>query len=240
MTDIPSEPVDEQTPPVEPSEEIYQESPDASEPISGERPKAPDLKTPSRSQRVMYTLFSPETRTGRFMRRTLRVLAVVVGLFALGLLVAYLLLYRPTLQQLENANRQATQTASELQKARQDLDSARKNAQTNQTQLGDVQSRLEVEVARSQILRSMNSITQARMALQANNKAGAVKNLDTAKGYLQTILPLLTKLDSQQAETLDALFTLTKTDLDRDLKLAAQDLDRLQSELERAETNILK
>jgi hypothetical protein len=54
------------------------------------------------------------------------------------------------------------------------------------------------------------------------------------------MLPVLSKRDPKQADTLQALFTLTKNDLDRDLKLAGQDLDRLQSELERAEANVLK
>ncbi len=219
---------------------FQEETPASPDTAAGERPKAPELKTPSAPKRALYSVTSPETRTGRFVRGLLRTLAMIVGLFGLGLLAGYVLLYRPAAQQLDNAHRQATLTAADLQQARQDLDSARQNQQTAQTQAGDVQARLDIEIARSQILRSMNAITQARMAIQANNKAGAVKSLDTAKGYLQAIQPLLSKRDSQQAATLEALFTLTKNDLDRDLKLAAQNLDRLQSELERAEANVLK
>lgn len=217
-----------------------EEPPASADTAEGGRPKAPELKTPSAPKRALYSLTSPETRTGRFVRGLLRTLALIVGLFGLGLLVGYVLLYRPAARQLDNAHRQATLTAADLQQARQDLASARQNQQTAQTQAGDTQARLDVEIARSQILRSMNAITQARMAIQGNNKAGAVKSLDTARGYLQAIQPLLAKRDAQQAATLDALFTLTKNDIDRDLKLAAQDLDRLQSELERAEANVLK
>ncbi len=240
MTENSAGPDYEQPASTEPPAESQAQTPASSEAVSGERPKAPGLKTPSAPRRAMYWMFSPETRTGRFFRGLLRITALVVGLFALGLLVTYLLLYRPAVQQLERANRQATQTAAELQQSRQDLASARKNMQSAQSQAGDVQARLDVEVARSQILRAMNAVTLARMALQSNNKAGAVKSLDTAQGYLQAIQPVLSKLDAQQATTLQALFTLTKNDFNRDMKLAGQDLDRLQSELERAESNVLK
>jgi hypothetical protein len=226
--------------PAEPVSPPQPEKPAFSEPSTADRPKAPGLKAPSGPRRALYSLTSPETRTGRFLRALLRTLALVVGFFAIGMLLVYVLLYRPTVQQLDRAYRQATQTSADLQQSRQDLASARQNMQTAQTQVGEIQTRLDVEVARSQILRAMNAVTQARMAIQNNNKAGAVKSLDTAQGYMQAIQPLLAKRDSQQATTLQALFILTKNDLDRDLKLAGQDMDRLQSELERAETNVLK
>lgn len=230
----------DQPPPDAPEAAPEETIPPSSESPAGERPKAPGLKTPSGSRRVLYSLTSPETRAGRFLRGLLRTLALVVGLFALGLLVAYVLLYRPAAQQLDSAQRQATQTAADLQQSRRELAAAQKNVQAAQTQVGEIQARLDMEVARGQILRAMNAVTLARMAIQSNNKAGAVKSLDTAQGYLQTVQPLLEKRDSQQASTLQALFILTKNDLDRDLKLAVQDLDRLQSELERAESNVLK
>jgi hypothetical protein len=215
-------------------------NPPQAEPTVTDRPKAPDLKTPSGTQRVRYSLLSPETRTGRFLRGTLRVLALVVGLFALGLLSAYLLLYRPTQQELKNANLQATQSAAEIQKIRADLSGAQQNLQTSRNQAEQAKSQLETEVARVQVLRAINAVTLAQMAVQGGNKAGAVKALDTAQGYLQAVQPLLQKRDSQQISTLLALFTLAKNDLDRDLKLAGQDLERLQSELQRAESNVLK
>jgi hypothetical protein len=204
------------------------------------RTKAPDLKTPSGPQRVMYSLFGPETRSGRFLRGLLRTLALIVGMFALGLLAAYFLLYRPAEQQLNGIRLQATQSASDLEQARQSLAKTRQDLFAVQTQTGQNQSRLEVEVARSQLLRAMNAITLAQMALQANNKAGVVKNLDTAQGYLQAIQPLLGKKDAQESSTLQALFILARNDLDRDPKLAVQDLERLQSELQRADSNLQK
>jgi hypothetical protein len=221
-------------------EEPAVELPIHEEIASPDRPKAPDLKTPSGSRRVLYTLFSPETRTGRFLRGMLRILALVIGLFALGLLAAYLLLYRPTAQQLTDAHHQATQVADELQKARTDLSGAQQSLQTAKDQATQAKTQLEVELARVQILRSINAVTLAQMAIQGKNKPGAVKALVTAQGYLQAVQPLLEKRDSQQVSTLQALFTLAKNDLDRDMKLASQDLERLQSELQRAESNILK
>jgi hypothetical protein len=214
-------------------------APQAEMPAS-ERAKAPDLKKPSGPRRILFSLFNPETRSGRFTRRLLRTLALIVGSFALGVLATYLLLYRPASQQLTDTRRQATQAGGDLQQANQTLTQARQDLQSAKSQAGQAQTKLEVELARSQVLRSMNALTQAQMAIQANNKAGAVKALDTARGYIQAVQPLLEKRDAQQASTLQALFTLAKNDIDRDLKLASQDLERLQSELERAEANILQ
>lgn len=214
-------------------------APQAEMPAS-ERAKAPDLKTPSGARRILFTLFSPETRSGRFTRRLLRTLALIVGSFALGVLATYLLLYRPASQRLVETRQQATQAAGDLQQANQALTQARQDLQSAKNQAGQAQDKLEVELARSQVLRAMNALTQAQMALQANNKAGAVKALDTAQGYIQAVQPLLEKRDAQQTSTLQALFTLAKNDIDRDLKLAGQDLERLQSELQRAEANVLK
>ncbi len=214
-------------------------APQAEMPAS-ERAKAPELKTPSGARRILFTLFSPETLSGRFTRRLLRTLALIVGSFALGVLATYLLLYRPASQQLSETRRQATQSAGDLQQANQALTQARQDLQSAKSQAGQAQDKLEVELARSQVLRAMNALTQAQMALQANNKAGAVKALDTAQGYIQAVQPLLEKRDAQQTSTLQALFTLAKNDIDRDLKLTSQDLDRLQSELQRAEANVLQ
>jgi hypothetical protein len=207
---------------------------------AAERPKAPDLKAPSGFRRILFNLFNPETRAGRFTRRLLRTLALVVGVFALGVLAAYLLLYRPVNQQLKETRSEATRAAGELDASQQDLTKARQDLKSAQGQAGQAQTTLEVELARGQVLRAMNSVTRAQLAILSGNKAGAVKSLDTAQGYLQAVQPLLEKRDPQQTSTLLALFTLAKNDLDRDLKLANQDLDRLQSELERAEANILK
>ncbi len=251
MTENPAEPTPE--PPASNATTIpaQEEMPPSAKPPSGQplpggpppaaqRPRAPDLKTPSGARRIKYAILSPETRTGRFLRALLRALALIVGMFALGLLAGYLLLYRPAVQELNGAHLQATQTAGDLQKARQDLANTREDLQTAQDNVGKLQAQVDVEVARGQVLRALDAITLTRIAIQSSDKTAASKALDMAQGYLQAVQPTLEKRDAQQVTTLQALFTLAKNDLNRDLKLAGQDLDRLQSELERAEANVLK
>ena len=62
--------------------------------------------------RLLYAMFSPNTRLGRFMRPVLRWTAAIVGLFGLGMLATYLLLYTPAAQQLAAA-RAALQSAQQ-------------------------------------------------------------------------------------------------------------------------------
>jgi hypothetical protein len=224
-----------------PKPETPSTPPPAQEPIPQEPAVAQPIKEQPKPKRgVLYTLFSPETRFGRGMRKVLRTLALIVGSFALGMLAAYLMLYRPVKQQLAAAQQESQQNAAQVQQVQADLDKANANLKTTGARADQLQAQLDIEVARSQVLRAMNQITNARMALAAKDKAGTVKALDASQAFLKPIMPTLEKLDSAEASTLTALFTLSKNDLDRDTKLASQDLDRLQAELELAEKNVLK
>ncbi len=212
----------------------------APESSASDRARASEIKRPSAPQRVRYSLFSRETRAGRFLRALVRGILLVVGLLALGALAVYILLYRPTTQQLARDSRQATQVAGENQQAQQNLDKAQQNLADAQKQSQDAQAQLATEQSHVQVLRAMNAVLTARLAVAKNDKASAVSALQNAQTYLQQVQPLLEKRDATEATALQAIFTLAKTDLDRDLKLADQDLARLQSELDRAEQSLLK
>jgi hypothetical protein len=167
-------------------------------------------------------------------------LELIIGVLALGLLVGYLLLYRPVTQQLTAAQQESQQNAAQVKQVQADLDKAKGDLKTAGARADQLQAKLDIEVSRSQVLRAMNEITKARMALAAKDNANTVKALDASLAFLKPIMPTLEKLDSAEASTLTALFTLAKNDLARDTKLASQDLDRLQAELELAEKNVLK
>jgi len=235
MTDHSTTPIPQEPIPEDPDSSSQREESAAS---AQERAKASELKGPSGSQKAAYTLFSRETRTGRFFRGLLRILALIVGLTALGALAVYILLYRPVDQQLRETRLQATQTAGQLEQAQQDLVRAQQSVNDSQTQEQDAQSRLDLELTRIGVLRMANTVTMARLALAKNDKAAAAAALGDAQAQLKKIQPQLEKLDPTQVSTLQALFTLSKTDLDRDFKLANQDLDRLMSELERLDQNL--
>jgi hypothetical protein len=185
-------------------------------------------------------LFDADTRLGRFMRTLVRALALIVGLVALGALVTYLFFYRPVADQLRDASAEAEQLATQLQQREEALSHTEQELETVRAEAGHVQSQLDIELARVHALRAMNEVTQSRLALANQDPAAAARALNNAEQDLENLYPLLEQVDNEQVSTLQALFTLTKNDLNRDAALANQDLDRLQSELERVEQNILQ
>lgn len=209
--------------------------------VVSSKPAAAVLEPPSPTffQRGGHVLFSRETRFGRFMRSTVSVLAIVIILFIIWTAVAYYLLWRPLSTQLGTVQTQATQSAVELEKARGDLTKAQQDAKAAQVLAVKDRERLAMEQAHVLLLRAVSQVSAARLALANKSPSAAVKSLDEAQKTLEGVYPQLAKQDTKQVDTLKALFILTKNDLDRDPALANQDLDRLQSELDRAEKNVL-
>lgn len=203
-----------------------------------ERAKAGDLKSPTGFKRVQNSVFGRDTRFGRFLRALLRTVLLVVICAGLGALAVYYFLYRPMEQRFQQAQAQSGQMSTQLEQAQSDLTAAQKDLKDSQTQAEQAQSALDAEKTRVQVLRAAGAVTAAQLSVAKNDNAGAASALNNAQSALQKIQPQLQKLDATQVSTLQALFTLTKVDLDRDLKLAAQDLDRLKSELDRVDQNL--
>lgn len=225
-TELPSGDVEPETPPQSP---LSEETPP---PI---KVKASEIKKPSAIKRARYNLFSRETRAGRFLRAFARTLALIVILLALGAGAVYVLLYQPAEQDLQAARQYATQAAATVDQSRSEMTQAQQSLRAVQTQAAQAQDQLAAGQAREQVLRAANAVLAARLALAQNNKTGAASAIKDAQTGLQTIQSQLDQLDSKEYATLQALFTLINTDLDRDAKLAAQDMDRLQSELTRVD-----
>lgn len=228
MTENPTEPSPEPVETSVPSQPLeVEETPPAA------KAKAIDLKKPDVSQRVEHSLFSRETRVGRFLRGLLRALLIIAVLLALGALAVFWFLYRPAAQELSAMHQAATQSAGEALQSQGQLTTAQQAAKDAQSQAGQVKTQLDNALTREQVLRAQNAVLTAKLALAQNNKTGAATALKDAQDGLQKIQTQLNRLDPKEFSTLQALFTLTGVDLDRDAKLAAEDLDRLQSELNR-------
>lgn len=181
-----------------------------------------------------------ESRFGRFMRAALRTLLLLAVVFGLGALTVYYFLYRPLVDQLNAAQVERDNATQQLEAAEQNLQQAQSDLELANGRAESAGEQLEVEVARVAVLRAMNELTNARMALAADDPDGAVAALDASEAQLLEVLPTLQERDPAQTETLTALYMLAKNDISRDAELAALDLDRLQTELEVAEQNVLQ
>lgn len=202
---------------------------------------AVDLPLPEKEKRSRFLgIFSTENRFGRFMRELGRALLIVIILLAVGAALVEFLRVQPLRKEYQALQTSATQTAADLQARQEQLKQANQGITTARGENVDMQTQLETEQIRVQVLRVSNQLIQARLSAANKDTVGAEKALTTADGFMKTLLPQIEKLDGDQSATLEALFTLAMNDISRDQKLFNQDIDRLQSELDMVEKNLLK
>jgi hypothetical protein len=185
--------------------------------------------------RVLYALLSPETRLGRFMRPVMRWTAAIVGLFALGMLAAYLLLYTPASQQLAAARAELQSAQQQAGKTNSTLAAAQKNLADLQTQFDQSQAALKKAGMRVSLLQVANQIATARLALDNRDGAAAQKALADARTILNQVLPDVRSTDASAATQLDSRLTLVVSELNdpataqADLAILANKLSTLDS-----------
>jgi uncharacterized membrane-anchored protein YhcB (DUF1043 family) len=176
-------------------------------------------------------LFNPETRFGRFMRSATRILATVVGLFALGMLAVYLLLYRPSQQQL-------AQTRADLDQAQAALSTAQAERDDAQAKNDDLAPRLKTAEAHVTLLQAGADVAAARMALLKEDPAAARKALADTPALLDKLAPDLNRVDANLADTLKTRLDLALGEMAKDPELASSDLAIVADRLSEAETTL--
>ena len=185
--------------------------------------------------RVFYALLSPETRLGRFMRPFLRWTAAIAGLFALGMLATYLLLYAPTAQQLAVVRGELQSAQQQAVQANATLTTVQKNLADLQVQYDQSQTALKKAGTRVGLLQVSNMIAAARLALDSKDGATAQKALTDARTLLDQVLPDIKSIDANAATQLDSRLTLVISELNdpataqADLALLAARLSALDS-----------
>jgi hypothetical protein len=216
-----------------PVEEVSQTDTPASV-ISAAEPQKP---TRSWLSRFFYTLLSPQTRLGRFMRPLLRWTAAIVGLFALGMLATYLLLYAPAAQQLAAAQADLQSAREQAGKTNAVLNETQKNLADLQTQYNSSQAALKKVGVRVSLLKVSIQVAAAQLALVNRDGAAAQKALVDARTILDQALPDVKSVDANAATQLDSRLTLVVSELNdpvtaqADLALLATRLSDLDSVL---------
>ncbi len=181
--------------------------------------------------RFLRFMFSPETRLGRVMRPFLRWTAAVVGLFALGLLAGYLLLYQPTRQQLEAANGQISQQNGEIARLQDEAVSQQKTLVAANQRLLAAQDDLLKAQARNNLLVVIYDIANARTYLAQKDGGQVMKMLQQAQADMQAIQPYLVANKKELADELNGRLQTVSSVLVRDSQLAASDLNNLYEAL---------
>jgi hypothetical protein len=175
-------------------------------------------------------LFSPQTGLGRFNRALVRWVAAIVGLFALGFLVAYLIIYRPAQQQLDSTQVDLKGVQQQLLDVQATLTSTQKGLQDAQGQLQQSQATLKKTNLRVHLLWVLNYVNSARLAL-LNKDGGAAQNaLNSAKSEIDAAMPDLQVFDPAAANLIATRLGLVISELN-DPATAQADLDILYAKL---------
>ncbi len=176
-----------------------------------------------------HRLFDPETRLGRRMRTFTRGLGWAVGMFALGLLTSYVLLFQPLVRRYSTAQVELAQTSAALETLQGDLKlsqsslaGSEKERKTAAAQLANVQMRVEVQRAKAKVV-------ETRLALAQKDNAAARLALGEVEKIFTDLKP---GLSAASGQSLDQVLALAKSDITREANLADQDLQRLLSELD--------
>jgi hypothetical protein len=193
------------------------------EQVKEEIPSEP--KKPSWVKRFMNWLFNDESRFGRFNKSLLRLITIVVVLFAAGVLVAYFVLYRPAKSQLTDTTAVLRDTTGQLNENVAILDEVEAALDDMTIAYDDLTEDYAYTTAQNQLLRMYAKTVNAQMFIQNKSYPEARKELADAREILDNIMPELSKVNETDAERLDSRLDLVISEFGNDVKAAESDLE---------------
>ncbi|MBI9049345.1 MAG: hypothetical protein JEZ00_07995 [Anaerolineaceae bacterium] len=217
---ISTEQNDENQEPLETAAEVVEAVP------SGEEEQSqPVDKRPGWLKRFMAFLFNEDTRLGRFNKSFLRLLVIIIALFATGVLVAYFVLYQPVKNQLVSTTETLRSTTVQLNDTVSTLEEVDAALTDMTTAYDDLVEDYAYATAQNELLRIYGMVVDAQMYIQSKNYIEAKKKLASARNVLDVALPELRKANKADAERLDTRLDLVISEFGNDVKAAESDLD---------------
>ncbi len=185
---------------------------------------SPDNEKAAKGPGLLYQLFSPETRLGRFMRPFTRIVGVIVCLFAFGFLTAYLLLYQPRLEEINQARENVKAMTLKLNQTEGTLSAAQQFLNETNTKYEQTAAQLETEKNYNAMLRLLAEVNNARAALSIKDGASARLILQKTRNLLDDYLPVIEAHSPEMAESFDSRLKLVQNEFNRDPETALADL----------------
>ena len=230
MSDNPSVPPEETQKPVE---DLFPEAPAAQKPLPAEEVKP--IETPlippaepvkKASQPPAIEPLQEDGRFGRFMRTFLRLLTLSLVMFAAGFLLAYFLLYQPTMQQLEARSAELQTTSAELETKQADYSELK-------GQFDEVLTNVTKIEARASLALALRSLELANLGIEKKNNVVVRNQLQLTRKYLDEFLPYLEGSDEKDmAAELADLMKSAETELVRDPLAVGPAVENLMDALE--------
>lgn len=188
---------------------------------------APEPEKPPRKNLFQWW-FNPESRFGRFNRRLLRSLVIIVVLFGLGVASLYFLRYQPL-------QRQYNENQAKLDAALENLNSLTSQAATLRASSANLQESNDSRLVETGLLRLQRDAAQARAELLAGKPESASAALVSAGKTLTPLAAAFKGADSSLAAAIQARLDLARTEITSDPKTAASDLVILAQQLDEME-----
>jgi hypothetical protein len=196
-----------------------------------------DNKTPAPAptgtpkKNFLGILFNKETRLGRFNRAASRWAALVLSLFALGLLAGYWLLYRPAAQSLAQTQANYRQTYQDLvttQKKDQDLTATNASLSNQVLSLNQNYDRASQHI---QLLQLIKVLQTAHISLDNQDPTAARQMLIASRPTFNNLAPAIDKVSPGTSKSMQTRLDLILSEIDQNAKTAAADLDVLVGQL---------
>lgn len=168
-----------------------------------------------------------ESKTGRFFRRSLRWVAGLGFVFALGVLMVFFVRVRPQADQIRSLQRQLDETQQELTAAQARVDELEPLEERNQ-QLEDQLERSEQHL---DLLAVLVDVTNAQLDIAQDQPEAARAALEDTDAKLES---LLAGLEGANAETVSGMrnrLELVLEGLEGDIFAAQRDLEIMANNL---------
>jgi hypothetical protein len=209
------------------------------EPAEGEQPKPAVEVTPikvpvappvepvkSTSQPPVIEPLQEEGRFGKFMRNALRLFTLSLVMFAAGFLVAYFLLYQPTMKQLDTKSVDLQTTSGELETLKADYTELKGQYD------GLLADATKIE-ARASLALGLRSLELAKLGIEKKNNVVVRNQLQLTRKYVDELLPYLVSAGEQDMATeLGDLMQSAETELVRDPQAIGPAVETLMDALE--------
>jgi outer membrane murein-binding lipoprotein Lpp len=194
-----------------------------------ENPAPEKAALPRRSwvYRFFNFLFGAGSPVGRILRPVLRWTAAVVGLFALGLLAGYLLLYQPAQQGLVAAGQQNAALNDQIGRLQDQVNGLQNSVAAANQSVKAAQDAFARVQARNNLLVVIYDVANARTYLAQKDGANLMKTLDKTRSDMDAVQPYLQSAKKDLADELNSRLETVRSVVVRDATLAQSDLDNL-------------
>jgi type II secretory pathway component PulM len=213
-----------------PDVKIDEPRPEPGEAVAEQESKSVS-ETAQPRRNVLARMYDPQTKFGRFMRGLTRALAVIVGLFALGMLVTYLMLYRPLADEASGLRTQLAQSQQQAGQLQQDLSKAQQDILQFKKSNTELITSLDKAEGNQAVLTTLSAINLARYQLASGKTADAKSALDAVPAALDDVAKAAGGDNIAQIADIRSRLALAAGEMERDPQTAQSDLGILVTQL---------